>query len=68
LWTLPRVFATEIGFAVAYGVLVDNLHRQLVLVTALNMDVGRSLVAERPAPQARGRLDQGQAEPASVTR
>ena len=41
LATLPVVSFAEIGFAVALGVLLDTLIVRSVLVTALNLDVGR---------------------------
>nr|WP_296064412.1 MMPL family transporter [uncultured Actinoplanes sp.] len=41
LATLPLVAFAEIGFAVAFGVLLDTLIVRSVLVTALNLDLGR---------------------------
>ncbi|GEL93907.1 MMPL family transporter [Cellulomonas composti] len=40
LGTLPAVSFAEIGFAVAFGVLLDTLVVRSVLVTALNLDIG----------------------------
>jgi putative drug exporter of the RND superfamily len=43
LGTLPLVEFTEIGFAVALGVLLDTIVVRSVLVTALNLDIGRHM-------------------------
>ncbi len=40
LTTLPVVVFAQIGFAVAFGVLLDTLIVRSVLVTALNLDLG----------------------------
>jgi RND superfamily putative drug exporter len=58
LGTLPLVTFTEIGFAVAIGVLLDTIIVRSVLVTALTLDIGRwmwwpSSLARRPAGEAR---------------
>jgi RND superfamily putative drug exporter len=56
LGTLPLVILTEIGFCVAAGVLLDTIIVRSVLVTALNLDLGRhmwwpSSLARQPAPE-----------------
>src|SRR5579859_571168 len=43
LGTLPLVEFTEIGFAVALGVLLDTIIVRSVLVTALTLDIGRHI-------------------------
>jgi RND superfamily putative drug exporter len=41
LGSLPLVLAAQLGFTVAFGVLLDTLIVRSVLVTALTLDVGR---------------------------
>jgi putative drug exporter of the RND superfamily len=58
LGTLPLVILTEIGFCVAAGVLLDTIIVRSVLVTALNLDLGRHMwwpshLARQSAPEIR---------------
>ena len=55
LATIPATFLTELGLAVAFGILLDTIVVRSVLVTALNLDLGRwmwwpSKLAHRPDP------------------
>jgi RND superfamily putative drug exporter len=69
LGTLPLVFVTEIGVAVAFGVLLDTFVVRSVLVTALNLDVGRRIWwPSSLSPTEDVTLDQpAQQEPAAMT-
>ena len=65
LATLPVVSFAEIGFVVAVGVLLDTLVVRSVLVTALNLDIGRrmwwpSRLAQRPDVDVDAGLEAGQ--------
>jgi len=43
LATIPMTFLIQMGFAVAFGVLLDTIIVRSVLVTALNLDLGRHM-------------------------
>ena len=55
LATIPLTILTEIGFTVAFGILLDTLIVRSVLVTALNLDLGHRMwwpgkLARKPDP------------------
>jgi RND superfamily putative drug exporter len=60
LGTLPLTFLTQLGIAVALGVLLDTIVVRSVLVTALTLDVGRHMWW--PSALAR-RLDEPDTQP-----
>jgi len=43
LGSIPLVFLAELGVAVALGVVLDTLVVRSILVTALNLDLGRKI-------------------------
>ncbi|MFF5296477.1 MMPL family transporter [Paractinoplanes globisporus] len=61
LGSLPLVAFAEIGFAVAFGVLLDTLIVRSVLVTALNLDIGRHMWWPSKLAQVRDEPESGAA-------
>jgi putative drug exporter of the RND superfamily len=67
LASLPLVAFAEIGFAVAFGVLLDTLIVRSVLVTALNLDIGRWIWWPGKLAQVRDELPATEAPPQKET-
>jgi RND superfamily putative drug exporter len=70
LATIPSTQLTEIGFAVAFGILLDTIVVRSVLVTALNLDLGRwmwwpSRLSRKPDPATE---ELGEERAAALTR
>ena len=67
LATLPVTVLAELGFAVAFGVLLDAIVVRSVLVTALNLDLGRWLWwPSRLYRQQAGEPEQREEQPTAV--
>jgi putative drug exporter of the RND superfamily len=68
LGTLPVTALTELGFAVAFGILLDTIVVRSVLVTALNLDLGRWMWWPGKLSRPPGREMERLAEPDIVLR
>ncbi len=64
---MPLVFLVEIGFAVAFGVLLDTLIVRAVLVTALNLDIGHRMWWPSRLSRVPGDADDQSFQQASIT-
>jgi RND superfamily putative drug exporter len=64
LGTLPVTAFAQIGFAVAFGVLLDTLVVRSVLVTALNLELGDRIWWPNKPPARRS--DRAQPQPVEV--
>ena len=61
LGTLPVTEFAQIGFAVAFGVLLDTLVVRSILVTALNLDLGdRIWWPSRPPRNPASQVERGE--------
>src|SRR4051812_32835474 len=67
LASLPLVFLTELGAAVALGVILETVVVRPVLVTALNIDLGSRIWWPSKLDRGENTVDPGSAEPERET-